>query len=740
MSPPLQLQLAVELTNIFSIGRFVDAAFSSVLNLARNLRKSGSDFLVEEELTDIFGRGRVNRQMQDQFRTAILKEGSTLGIQRTDGTVNGIVLDSQPGPTLQRALSEPTRVYLSTVIQISLLTWLHGRQSLATCISECMEARNRAGAPGASQGSGVEAIHSMLDACSSQSAAFSWSMYVRKIEERVAKSYPGFAHQQDFTTLTPKLLLACMDYLYIIQQLPEDRRLVIDNHMGFVTIVIWSHYCLDLEVVISGVPGGDIVFGDGSKEPEVIIKWAQHTCSPEICLFDSQMKLVLTPDEVGQQRIEACERLELEDFGTTLLWRWLNVNTTTAKNSTLYTESVQYVLGMALKVLPNLLRFSFPSETTSNVPMQIHQWQIYNVAKIMFKSANYNTAAIDAYVKRISGKDPLLAAEVPAIIQSHWDTASGTLGKVVPAQLNMLRLSMLIVALASVSQIDKCGKMPIVADISCLEVVGFVSKAMFREGPHLVQSTDLLYIVAQAMLGSLTTLLAEEKATENSNFMISEYGWTVFLSSVGCEDPIRAIPECLFILPGIPTKQSTQERRNRVRDAEGDGGGGMPCIKVLDRGSSFVPRCVEHTVKRVEYYGTTRSDFRLSIRHSVELRTSVDGALDSRYDLHRSYRAFHEGLWQSVVTPECFHEEQSSVHLPVGVAAGSAIGWDEDDDNGPEEIPERVCIALSKGDSSTRWLAVAMSERNMVIRSLSTCVTCAINHATSLPGKWLVII
>jgi hypothetical protein len=172
-----------------------------------------------------------------------------------------------------------------------------------------------------------------------------------------------------------------------------------------------------------------------------------------------------------------------------------------------------------------------------------------------------------------------------------------------------------------------------------------------------------------------------------------------------------------------------------------DGYGEYRAAVVMDRGVTFEPRCIQDTLKRIEYYGTTRNDFRLSIRHTIQNREIVKDRQRASFDVHRAYRAFHERLWHSLTAPACDHyDEESQIQLPMGVTTGSALGWDEDNKVASEKIPGRVFVALSKGDSSTRWLAVAMSQRNTVIRGASTCVACAIDYATSLPGKWLVVI
>ena len=78
MRTALQLQLGVELTNIFPVHRIADLAYNKIVSLARDLRRSGSDFLVEEELADIFGRGRISSEVERQFKDIVLKDVDVL--------------------------------------------------------------------------------------------------------------------------------------------------------------------------------------------------------------------------------------------------------------------------------------------------------------------------------------------------------------------------------------------------------------------------------------------------------------------------------------------------------------------------------------------------------------------------------------------------------------------------------------------------------------------------------------
>jgi len=56
-------QLALELSSVFPIRQAVKAMGDYILKLARDLRKSGSDLVVEEDLAEVFGRGKLSSDL-----------------------------------------------------------------------------------------------------------------------------------------------------------------------------------------------------------------------------------------------------------------------------------------------------------------------------------------------------------------------------------------------------------------------------------------------------------------------------------------------------------------------------------------------------------------------------------------------------------------------------------------------------------------------------------------------------
>lgn len=63
-----QFNLSVELAKVFPVREAVAGSAESLVSLVRAMRRSGSDFLVEEDLAAIFGRGRIESSLESSFR------------------------------------------------------------------------------------------------------------------------------------------------------------------------------------------------------------------------------------------------------------------------------------------------------------------------------------------------------------------------------------------------------------------------------------------------------------------------------------------------------------------------------------------------------------------------------------------------------------------------------------------------------------------------------------------------
>ena len=236
-------QLSLELASVFPIGAILKSIGSNIWSLALGLRKSGSDLVVEVELAQIFGRGQISEELEKSFRDAV-KLGDVVPLQSN----STICLDSSPGPSMRNALSNS--YFFATVVQLSLLGWIHNRDDFASLLAKCMRARVEAKMPDASIDPGVEGIAATMAACNSQSSGFDWSVYVEAVETRLKSVLSDYQHSPDYLKLPRSLLLAAMDYLYLVQRLPDDRKMTVSNQMGSVTLIIWAYYVLGLTVAL----------------------------------------------------------------------------------------------------------------------------------------------------------------------------------------------------------------------------------------------------------------------------------------------------------------------------------------------------------------------------------------------------------------------------------------------------------------------------------------------------------
>ena len=315
-----QLSLSLELAKVFPIREALQTGVEQVISLVRALKRNGSDFLVEKDLCDIFGRGRIEPSLEKHFRN-VVKTGSSQPLHAG----SSISLDAGPGATVQRALADHS--YMSSVIQLSFLTWMHEESTLASALVEIMLWRHRSKVPGATSNPDYHGILKTLQACSSQTSQYRWDNVVCLVEERFQKSTRMFRAQgSPLRYLSSNLLLGAMDFFYMARSLPEDRFIVVENQTGLIPIVIWAHYILGLTVHVRNSPDGNIAFGPFGT-PQVIIQWSntfltnrfesldtvwipsswsRWESSPTIQLFDAQMHPVLKaePNDDASAKIE----------------------------------------------------------------------------------------------------------------------------------------------------------------------------------------------------------------------------------------------------------------------------------------------------------------------------------------------------------------------------------------------------------------------------------------------------
>ena len=323
-------QLSLELTRLPRLGQVAGTAVTSVINYAGELRKSGSDIVAEADLTSLFGRTRIEDTTLNQYRDAV-KDQKCVPLY----SGSEINLNSGAGPTVQHALREPE--YLSAIIQLSMLAYFHNRSQLATMISEAMSQRFDADVPDSIPSPGQDVIQNTLATISSQTCAFEWYHYSQEVEKRLRK-LSRYHYDPGHSTLSPSTLLGAIDFLCIVQSLPEDRKVSLSSESGCIPMIIWAYFILGLTVVVTTELDKSSVFGL-SESPHVYIKWcgkepqavgtqppelelsgkvASYLPEPCITLHERDMTVILeTHNDNSITRIRTEERHPIRCYGTT---------------------------------------------------------------------------------------------------------------------------------------------------------------------------------------------------------------------------------------------------------------------------------------------------------------------------------------------------------------------------------------------------------------------------------------
>jgi len=764
--PPFSTQFSVslELAKLLPARAAVNYTAESILGFARELRRSGSDILVEEDLAAIFARGKIVPSVENHFRD-VVKIASFAPLHAG----SEIILDAGPGPTVRRGLKD--RHYMSTVIQLSCLGFLHDSTTLAASLADSMHKRYELGIQGATPDPHYDGILATLLACTSQTSQYPWELLVSLVEHRFEKSAQWFRrHRSPLKRLSPNILLGAMDYLYLVQSLPEDRIMMVENQMGLVPIVVWAHCILGLTVLVKGSPDGDVAFGK-SRNPQVIINWSHEweldkytwevkdLSTPGIYLLDGNMDVVLKTGASDDEsvKIEGEERLRLRGYGTTFLRRLFNMESIIVDDDPIYAEVVQFTVAFAIVVSKFMRRVPLPRRDKQfEVPEQCYgrteYWRIMASSESLFSGFTLDKKEIGHYVKQLVGVQTTEMA-VPPTLRRHLEKVENGYRSYNKESFisDVKRMTLWILAFAQVVDLEACADMPLRYDppgMLCYEVMKW-------EGikPIDIDPEFWFVLVVQLMIGE--TELNIHVGTGEGLFLFSHHGWSLFYNTIGDKDPGKVNCELLSIKRGVPTSTRTNERKYQISDAPRiRPKGQIRAPMIIDNRDSYLPRCVSPVVKRTECYSSRGRGFLLTIRYDIdESGTRLRAGEEAKFSIYASYAEFHKGLWGVVKTLACPHPKDSNkpVKLDLGVTTAKGFPWASGEVNGDP----RICISLVKSDPRARWLTINgivendkkdLDElhdalgRRVMLRCDDCCEDCAVQAASMMNGKWLVIL
>lgn len=771
-------QISLELAKAFPISSVSENLGSKVLKYARDLRVSGSDIVVEADLAEVFGRGKIVPELEQNFREVVKVQRFTF---LRDGCE--ISLDSGAGPTLLQGIRD-NRHY-SAIIQLSFLAWTHDRSSLATAIDQAMVKRFEMGVAGASASPGYEGILKTLAACSSQSNAFVWSDYIHLVNTKLQESIPGYQYSQDHLRLSSAALTGAMDYLYVVQQLRESRKIMISNAMGSITFVIWAHYILGLNVLITTEVPSTITFGD-EQNPHVLIVWStlvpysasmlpvvhydEQSLQPSIQLLDEDMSVMLdsAPDSERWRNIAVDPRYPLLGYGATYLHRMCNADIITNDLDPIYQESVQLVIAIAIWVSQRVdrdINITLSPTEVVNVPspqryVSIEIWRILASAKLLFSNnlGAADTSAIEKYVKDLS-QGPLDEASLPSVCTVFLKKLPVKKGHTSPGKkyiFHLRCLASMVFLFSFVPEIESCSAIPL-REVSFIEA-GFQSQ--FHRACK--NSEERLRLRHDTIFREIQSYLSSYQVPENV-FLCCEFGWSVYFDTFGDRDPTQVKPEFVHIREGVPTNKRTMERKMSLCD-----GGSTPSpISTPSRdnsqpirGREYVPRS-SATASWTEFWSTGAEAFEHSMYYSV---TPKQEWREHGREPHQQFsycRKMQAMLWETFTTSACDHSLNDSKRpIKLGMDAAAVLGWSNDQEK-IEAVTERFLICLTKGEPRIRWLAAQSSVflgrrsiavdletdptcrvREVMLRTPDCCDSCALEQTAAVPGNhyWILIL
>ncbi|MCJ1375751.1 hypothetical protein MMC20_006988 [Loxospora ochrophaea] len=734
-----QLALSVELTKILPFGSWAAALGRTSLQLLRNINKSGSDVFAEEILAKVFSRNRVDSQFASTFRTLV---ASSSRIHRIPAVLE-IVLDAA-GPTITRALTEDA--YFATVIQLSLLTFSHDIPELTQNLAKALERRS-AGSDEPVDIPDHATLKGTLYACQTQTAAFRWSEYFDAVEDLLQDVVEGLPPYES-RPLTPDILQALLDFFAALQAFPEHNVIQVEAITGAATIVVWAHKVLGLTVTVQSNSKA-MTFGRGREQ--VFVNFQSHSMASSeekssISLLNETNDLLFKiADPNDSLPLDPSCRHSAHGYGISVLYYALE------QKSPIQEFGLRIVASCLQLVQDLLVHQDTAKACRASGSLLPSTLRLLNAGSMLFGNLPFESA----YFRQMQ-KEPCLCTSVwrdvdlPTAVSDYLGGIRSPGGKGRQLRKTMRRLALLVFAFAMVTDLSHCGNMPL-----DLYPKDSYDLTLFR----VPTARESFHLIAKVLLG-----FAYNEDVTNNAALVSSWGWSVFVSSITCEDPSEARPE-ISIQLGVPSRNN--ERRGLITDtgpvnlrtgrnlrAHNYGSSTFECVATPGQTTSLQSLTTEKATRC--FISITDDAFIVTKQFEIASTSAKAGGwLTSTL----GFRAMQEVCWRLNRLPSCDHETRvgEQAKVPNGVWCFSGIDKpfvEKQDEETKSWLPETwtqdpegwVHAGLVAGVPSARWfLAYHMhswkilfpdedegnSESPMFLRGNDCCFQCALDITQS---------
>ncbi|KAI9723888.1 MAG: hypothetical protein M1828_004007 [Chrysothrix sp. TS-e1954] len=782
-------QVGLELARILPVRESLQKAATSLLTRAKDLRKTGSDLVVEEDLAELFGRLHIEPNLEKQFRSIVAEQGT---VELPDAS--DVYLEQGAGPTL------------------SMLCMTTHRDVLASILVESMSVRYDK-VPEARPDPGFDGIHKTLLAISSQTSTFQWCNLTDQVEQELRSGIDEFQFSPNYLEISTPLLLGALEAFHALMTLPHHRKVFITNEIGVITLITWAHFVLGLHVIVKGETSKAIAFSTNSP-PQVIVEWrnenlgvkgtgdyprAMRVENPSVLLLDEEEKVILrvSSDDEDPEAITAHDRHPLLGWGRQYLQRALNTTAIPVNKDDMYKEIAKHATAWAYAAFEDVQRQTAFTDQTSGdskpLPgisgLRLEFWRVVKASKIIFDGVDVDEDGICSYLEvehsNLGSTDGLPNACAQFI--KHF-RAPESLGLPAPRRRlldRIARLAEVVALFAHVVNLDACLQIPLRVSNESSGLMGALAIGntanKLRIGEH-----DIFHGIARLLSDGFTKPLREDvprsqTLSGHQIYLYSDWGWSVYLDTVGDKDPTDVRPDLVHVRHGVPTSKRSGARKQFIRDGYAGCKRLCPDSHEVIRAATYVPRAMATIMSRRPFWASRADDFELLLFFGVHLHTpaaqrlinppsdsfastvppSQNQRTVSKVNSHSDfeeiggYRDMLAKLWGTHTTPDdcCTHssscnqdDEVQGRQVKLGPDAAAVVGFSEP----PEPLPQKVLIYLTRGEKHLRWLAVLShvrvgqpfdsTTRYMMVTRPDCCATCALEYTASLPGKWILVL
>lgn len=747
-----QFALSLEVTRLVPVPLVLNKVYETVMNLARDLQNSGSNIVIEQDLADVFGRSRISTNFERSFATVVKEGGTTL-----QNLCEGISLAGGPGPTVGRALRNTP--YLSTVIQLSLLTWVAPNTFLAQGISDALQKR-LIGASPEDQIKAVpnqEGISGILVAVHEQTSSFDWSRYL----VAVANVLPGINITAAMRPPPAVLFQGLLDMFPMVQTLPADRMIYIRCCSGFCCLVVWAHILLDLTVLVKSDDGVEKRFGTGAEQVLIELLDPKLKLQSYLSLLDSSkdelFRIIPDPWE------DLCPSLYLKwtargfarwTFGEICAHRFPRAKESVRHS--LVEDLLKLTGSVAAIICDSLVRdhFSTGIHNEDDIPWIVPRYRLLEAARLLFGDPQLSENDILGYQDDYLFKplDENMAPPVSLVTLMKEMSVERRRKVWGHFRHGIHRQSLYLIAFAHVHDLRNCAGMPLED-----QQAHIVSHALLKQISDWDGRTKL-FVEEGCWLNVFSHLLTGKGSTRQElddiatepllHALVSGRGWSAYISTIGVDDPYSIAAGRITITRGVPHRNGVYKRG--ILDGPFSGSTDMTqnWESVERAGEWATLRCMDDIKFGRPRCGEYKHLFMFTL--PVQQCFDEEGNPERNESTHFGFRWMHRAVWRSIKSESCDHPANADekLRLPPGCVTMRNIC-----SGGYEDSYPKVTICLTANHAVGRWRAlcqVAMlcgekSEKeaygaHILLRGDDGCFSCAVDQVAARPGRSFIIL